>query len=189
MKRASGIFLVLVLLALSTSAFATVYPDLQFVGFDQGTFTYTYRVTCPANSTYPFGRLTILAEVPQAGIYFPWGHGADTAPTTLWDFYTVDREWDDDWNPIKSNAVWSFKEGTSDYVPANTAWTGQFMLIVPNSSLTEGVGFTMDGGPWSQSPPRTVTVPGPGALIPEPSSLLALGGLVGGLLPLIRRRR
>lgn len=189
MQRASRVFLVLMLLALSASAYATVFPELQFVSFDQASFTYTYRVTCPADSTYPFGRLTILAEVPQGGVYFPWGHGADTAPTTLWDFYTVDREWDDDWNVTKSNAVWSFKEGTSDFVQASTAWTGLFTLIVPNSSKTEGVGFTMDGGPWSQSPGRTVFVPGPGALVPEPSSLLALGGLVGGLLPLIRRRK
>lgn len=191
MKRASVVFLVLVLLALSAAAANAVvyFPDLQFVNFDPGTFTYTYRVTCPENSTYPFGRLTILAEVPQGGIYFPWGHGADTAPTTAWRFYTVDREWDDDWNPTKSNAVWSYQQGESDFIPAETYWTGLFTLVVPNSSLTEGVGFTMDGGPWSESPPAIVNVPGPGAYIPEPSSLLALGGLVGGLLPLMRRRR
>lgn len=190
MKRVSGIILALILLALGATAAnaVAVYPDLQFVNFDQATFTYTYRVTCPADSTYPFGRLTILAEVPQGGQYYPWGHGADTSPATLWDFYTVDREWDDDWNPSKTNAVWASK-GSSDFVPAATAWTGLFTLIVPNSSLTEGVGFTMDGGPWSESPPRTVNVPGPGAPVPEPSSLLVLGGLVGGLLPLMRRRR
>lgn len=187
MKKISGVILVLVLLALSASAFAAVYPELEFVSFDQATFTYTYRVTCTTENTYPFGRLTIFAEVPQGGIYFPWGHGADTDPTTRWSFYTQDREWDDEFNPTKSNAVWQ-KAVLQDMVPAGTAWTGQFMLIVPNSYKVNGIGITMDGGPDSQSPARTVYVPGP-ALIPEPSSLLALGGLVGGLLPLLRRRR
>lgn len=185
MKRVSGVILVLALLALSTSAFAQVWPELTFVSFDQATYTYTYRVTCPADSSYPFGRLTILAEVPNGGAYFPWGHGADTDPATRWAFNTQDREWDDDFNPTKSNAIW--KAALGDAVPSGTAWTGQFMLIVPNSRLTEGVGVTMDSGS-GQSPMRTVFVPGP-ALIPEPSSLLALGGLAAGLLPLIRRRR
>ncbi len=187
MKRLSGALLTIALLALCSGAtFAAVFPTLEFVSFDQATFTYTYRVTCPENSTYPFGRLTILAEVPNGGSYFPWGHGADTDPATRWQFLTSDREWDDDFNPTKSNAIW--KADLEDVVPAMTAWTGQFMLTVPNSRLVDGVGITMDGGPWSQSPAQTVYVPGP-ALIPEPGSLLALGGLVGGLLPFIRRRK
>lgn len=168
MKKVSGAILVLALLALSASAFAAVYPVLQFVSFDQATFTYTYRVTCPANSTYPFGRLTIMAEVPQAGIYYPWGHNADTAPTTSWDFYTVDRAWDPGWNPIKSNAVWA--GDLWDMVPANTAWSGQFILTVPNSFIVEAIGIHMDGGPWSESPGVTVYVPGPGPIPAGPGS-------------------
>lgn len=186
MKRIPGLILMLVLLALGTSAFAAVYPSVAFVGFDQATWTYTYRVTCPANSTYPFGRFVVMAEVPQAPPYFPWGHGADTAPTTRWLFNTADREWDDDFNPTKSNAIWQ-KAVLEDMIPAGTAWTGLFTLIVPNSYKVDGIVVTMDGGPGTQNP-TPQTVPGP-ALIPEPSSLLALGGLIGGLLPLMRRRR
>lgn len=188
MKRVSGALLVMLVLALGTSAFAAdpVFPDLQFVNFDQASYTYTYRVTCPADSTFPFGRLAILAEVPNAGIYFPWGHGADTNPTNRWVFYTQDRDFDSNWEPITSNAVWKAAV-LEDVIPANTAWTGQFTLTVPFSRLVQGVGITMDGGDWSMQS-HTVYVPGP-ALVPEPGSLLALGGLVGGMLPLIRRRR
>ena len=187
MKRVSGALLVLMALVLCGSASAQVFPTLEFVSFDQPSFTYTYRITCPANSTFPFGRLAILAEVPNAGMYFPWGHGADTDPASRWTFYVQDRDYDEvTWEPLTSNAIWKATV-LEDVIPANMAWTGQFMLTVPNSRKVDGVGITMDGGDWSENA-TTVYVPGP-ALIPEPSSILALGGLAAGLLPLIRRRR
>lgn len=160
-----------------------VFPDVTYIGFDANTFTYTYQIDCPADSTYPFGQLTVQAEVPNFGIYFPWALAADTFPSTLWNKGTTVREW----IPTrKDNAYWRAAT-TADVVPSATAWSGRFTLVVPNSSPTGGLVVTMDGGPVSTQVVER-TVPGP-ALIPEPGSLLALGGLLGGLLPMIRRRK
>lgn len=179
-----AVFLVVcAMLLLGSAAMAQVFPTLAYEGFDANTWTYTYRIDCAADSTFPFGQLIVQAEVPNFGLYFPWTLGADTLPATGWTRSTQVRQW----LPVrKDNAIWRANT-TDDVIPSGTVWTGRFTLIVPNSAPTGGLVVTMDGGPVSTNV-NTSYVPGP-APIPEPSSLLALGGLVGGLIPLIRRRK
>jgi len=183
MKRLSGAVLILGLLLLcSAAALADVYPTVTYEGFNGVTYEYTYRIDCPSTSTYPFGQLIVQAEVPNFGIYAVWGLSADTPPSTLWNTYTQVRVWVPD---RKDNAVWRAAT-IDDVVQSETAWTGRFYLTVPNSTPTGGLIVTMDGGPASSNGTQA-SVPGP-APIPEPGSLLALGALAGGLIPLIRRR-
>jgi hypothetical protein len=161
---------------------ADVYPTLTYGGFDVDTFTYTYNVTCPSDMTWAFGQLVVQAEVPEAGIYAGWGLGASPEPASNWFGYSEYRDESGD------NAIWLALE-QADVIEPGTAWSGTFTLTVPNSEPKEdGLAVTMDGGPGS-SHSTTVYVPGPGGVIPEPSSLLALGALAGGLIPLVRRRR
>ena len=174
------VILTLVLLCTTATVWAEdVHPTLDYLGFDAGTFTYTYQVSTPADMTYDFGQLIVLANVPDESIYAPWQLAAEKAPTTDWFMYSLERELG------KYNAYWVADSGQS--VLPGTVWTGKFFLTVPNSQETPGTAVTMDGGPGS-SHPTTVYVPGP-ALIPEPSSVLSLGALAVGLISLIRRKR
>lgn len=173
----------------SVASATSIYPEVTYEGFDPATFTYTYRIDCTVDSTFPFGQLIVQAKVPNFGVYFPWALGADGGSltplynTALWAKSTQVRLW----VPTRmDNAIWRAPT-TDDVVPSNTVWSGRFTLVVPNSAPTGGLVVTMDGGPISTAIHER-EVPGP-AMIPEPSSLLALGGLVGGLLPLVRRRK
>ncbi|MDH7480737.1 MAG: PEP-CTERM sorting domain-containing protein [Armatimonadota bacterium] len=160
-----------------------VPPSCEFVSFDPQTYEYVYKVTCYENQTIPFGQLIVRAEVPNTGIYKPWvGSGPVNHPEVSWRFWIQTRQW----VPRKDNAIWT-ANSLEDVIPDHTAWVGYFHLIVPNSYLTEGIAVTMDG--MAPGTEWTVYVPGPAMLIPEPSSILALFGLTGGLLPILRRRK
>lgn len=183
MKRLSGAVLILGLLLLcSAAALADVFPSVTYVGFNTVTYEYTYRIDCLSTSTYPFGQLEVFAEVPNFGIYAVWQLSMDTPPSTLWATSTAMWQL---FPERKDKAMWAANT-SDDVVPAETLWSGQFYLIVPNSTPTGGIVVTLDGGPGATNPSST-TVPGP-APIPEPSSLLALGAMAGALMPLIRRR-
>jgi len=165
-----------------------VYPSCEFVSFDQNTYTYVYKVTCYDNQTYPFGRLIVKANVANITPYKPWS--APSAPYNCspgpevrnWSFSVSTWQW----MPVrKDKAIWT---GSGEQVvPDHYAWVGYFALIVPNSYPSGGIAVTMDGGEGTQYQ-HTVEVPGP-APIPEPTSLVALGGGLIGLLPMVRRRR
>lgn len=158
------------LISTSAAAVALVYPQVSLSSFDPVTFTYTYTVTIPADSSFPFGMFRVYAEVPHAGLTSPW-----TLNGPIVD--GVDQNW------AKIVSRWDFSGDGKDYacwqasipqeIPSHTAWVGQFILTVPNSSPVEGWLKTADG-PGSQNYTYDL-VPGP---IPEPSTIV---GLLGGL--------
>ena len=179
MRRLPGALLVIAVAVLCTSAVAQdVYPSVSYLDFDPVTFEYTYQVVCPSNSTYDFGQLWIKGEM-KSEAPFEWTFGtAGPSPVDAW--LTSIEEW----APGKDAAKWI---SDLNAVPANTAWTGTFNITVPNSEPRLGYAVTANGDPEAYRE-HEVEVMAP-AVIPEPSAILSLGLLAGGLIPLVRRRK
>lgn len=149
------VFALLLALAAAQS-YAAVFPTVQLSSFDPATSTYVYNITCPSNSSYPFGYFQVDTQMicPPApnqwfmqgaivgGVDKLWPKGVFT-----WDLAGKGAAY---WDPISRGTV----------VPANTAWSGNFVLIVPGSTPTPGIAVTKDGQVLSYAV-HNVYVPGP----------------------------
>jgi len=179
----------LLLLALAATlcgasfAYAPVFPSASLTSFEAETFTYTYTVTIPGNSTFPFGLFRVYAEVPDAPVTSPWVltgpfvNGADqgwTRTVSRWDFEGAGKDY----------ANW--QASVAQEIPAQTAWTGQFLLVVPNSSPVEGWLLTSDGPGSTQY--VWDLVPGE-APVPEPASAMCILSGVASILGAVALRR
>ncbi len=168
---------ILVLTITVVRVYADVFPTVELTSFDPNTGTYVYTVTCPANSTYPFGYFQIDAQVSNLPPTGPWiidGPYVDG----------VNKAWPKgsrNWDPSgKDQAWWDGLRGQT--IPANTAWTGTFILIVPNSQPVLGQAATKDGQVGSFKI-HTVLVPGPKPTPPSdttpPVTTIELDGTIG----------
>ncbi|MDI6827490.1 MAG: hypothetical protein QME62_03285, partial [Armatimonadota bacterium] len=63
---------------------------------------------------------------------------------------------------------------------------GYFYLTVPNTQPVEGIAGTMGGGLLESRNETFVMVPG---VIPEPTGMAVLGGMLAGSIPCLLRRR
>ena len=178
MKRLPGALLVVALAVICTGAVAEeFFPSVSLQSFNPTTFEYVYRVDTPSNLTYDFGQLWVKGEM-KSEAPFEWTFGAaGPSPVDAW-ITSIEP-----WATGKDAAKW-----ISDLNPvsANTAWSGTFSITVPNSQPGAGYAVTANGDPEAYKE-HEVEVMAP-AVIPEPSAILSLGLLAGGLIPLVRRR-
>ncbi len=157
-------------------ASAAVFPSVT-MDFDPQTFTYTYHVLVPADNTYPFGQLFIYTAAKWTEdwqISGPWVGGVDQG--WLADF--------PEGGPEGDTAQW-----TADAEQQVTIypWAGDFIIVCPGTVPVPGLGMTKNGVSDSVNY-FEINVPGPIGAIPEPSSLIAFGGLISLAAPIIRRR-
>lgn len=141
-------------MAICSMASAQVFPTVTLSSFDQATGTYVYTVTCQSNSTYPLGYLQIDTQMTSTGSWTMSGPVANNVNKN-WPIKTI--RWDG--VNLKDSAIWDpTLRGTE--IPANTAWTGVFTLVVPNSIPVPGFASTRDGQAASFKV-HSVMVPGP----------------------------
>lgn len=164
------VFSFVLILAVVQCASADVFPTVTF-SFDQNTFTYTYTVTNPANSTYPFGYFQVDMLQPYTAV-------TSKSSSDGWD--SGYRRWSVD--QLYHFAWWSAPPDGE--VPAQTAWTGEFTLVVPNTRPVPGLVLTKDGVGGEQL--LQLQVPGP---VPEPSGIAVLGIALTSLWKLRPRKR
>ncbi|MCC6484705.1 MAG: hypothetical protein IT209_07665 [Armatimonadetes bacterium] len=161
--------------AVCSVASAQNYPTVTLSSYNPVTFEYRYLVTQTSDATYPFGKFVI-----------------DTQAQTSWSLSgpfvnLVDQDWFASYYARTASADSVYWLATSDdqEVPDHQAWQGEFVLVAPNTSPVPGSVLTKDGVVGSNHVSQ-VDVPGP--VVPEPASLLALGGAMLGL-PFMRPRR
>lgn len=190
MTKSFRITVLIALLALSTctAAFAT-FPTVEYMGFEQASWTYTYKVTQWLTCENAFDDFEIDMYLPVGTAYTASGPfvGTPSGTSLNWaihDGYVVNSGFMGvEWMGNEETVVW----------PGNALeepWVGYFKLQVPNSApITGPLGDAVTrwvGTIESEHSTMGITVPGP---VPEPSSLIALGGLCAGLLPMVVRRR
>lgn len=157
------------------TATADVFPTVSLTW--DGVSTYTYHVSVPANNSYPFGQLLIFTKATSwNGVEETWTQSGAWVGGVDQAWLSGFSEGDDG-----DTAEW---RATGDQ-EAISSWEGDFILIAPNTSPVPGQGMTKDGGLDSVNY-FDINVPGP---VPEPSSMLALGSLIGLMVPVIRRRK
>lgn len=164
---------VAVVLIIGGSASAQVFPSVTLSSFDKPTGTYVYTVTCPADSTYPFGYLQIDTQVANAFPTGPWTmQGALVGGVNKnWPLGVI--RWDA--ANGKDSAIWDpISRGT--VISANTYWTGQFILIVPDSEPVPGYAATRDGVAGSYKV-HEVLVPGPKHIAPPVTGFTVEGDM------------
>ncbi len=178
-KYSTATLMITLLVIICGSACAQVYPSVELTSFDPITYTYVYTVTCPADNTYQFGYLQIDTQVTNPS---PTGSWTISGPfvggvNKLWPTGTI--QWDSVngkdsaiWDPISRGMV----------IPANTAWQGTFILVVPESEPVPGKAATKDGQIGSYKV-HDVLVPGPkgdtGPSGNPPTTTINLDGTTG----------
>lgn len=170
-------------LAAASASAQYIYPTVAF-NYDAGTDAYIYTVTVTPQDSFPLGYLELDTLVKNL---------APNAWTMLGPIANnVDANWTKiswEWAPGRDAANWYVDQskGQQEIYPSN--WVGVFTLIAPNTVPGDGFGLTMDGDEWSVNP-FTIEVPGPMPIVPEPSSLAAMGvGILGIGSSLLRRRK
>lgn len=177
-KKLLVLALLVLAVAVGNQASAQVFPTVELTSFDPMSGTYVYTLTCPSNSTYPFGYLQIDTLV------------ANAAPTGPWDILGpfvggVDKLWPKSWRTWDPTgldaAVWDpYSRGT--VINANTYWQGEFVLVVPESVPVPGKAATKDGQVGSYKV-HDLLVPGPKPAPPSdttpPVTTIELDGTLG----------
>ena len=188
MKHTKITILGLLLLAASGAAFASlVFPTVTLVTYDPIEFVYVYRIECPTSMSYPFGYFQVDAQVPDDGEFSPWQVSGPFIPDYIsgtnlkWASGISTWQYDPDYRDF---AYW--RASRKQEVMPGTAWTGDFVLIVPNTAPGPGFVLTKDGVEGSTNRFEYL-VPCP--MVPEPSGVLGLAtGLMLGFGSLLRRR-
>jgi hypothetical protein len=169
-------FVLCLLLGAGAATAQNVFPTVS-LSWD-GSSTYTYHVSVPANNSFPFGQLLLFTKATS------WNGSEETWTQSGAVVGGVDQGW-----------LTGFSEGddgdTAEWratgeQEAIVSWEGDFILIAPNTVPVPGQGMTKDGGVDSVN---YFNIDVPGVVIPEPSSMLAFGSLVGLSVPLVLRRR
>lgn len=182
MKTLNLFLIVSMLFVLSAGAAMAqyTYPTVTFQ-HEASSWSYIYTVTVTPDDSFPLGYLELDTLVKNAGetawtMLGPVANGADLNWTKTWF----------EWQEGCDAANWYVDSGQQAIVPS--AWVGVFTLIAPNTVPGEGFGLTMCGAKDSDNS-FTVYVPGPQAIVPEPSSMLALGSGFFGICGMLLRRR
>jgi len=170
--------LMLCLIAGSAMAQEPVFPDVS-MSFNPATSTYTYTVQLLQGNSYPFGQLLLFTHATS------WNGSEETWTLGGAIVGGVDQNWLSQFSEgdYGDTVEWRADGGQE---ALSEGWSGSFTIIAPDTWPTPGQGMTKDGGLESYHYFDTM-VPGP--VVPEPSSLLALSGLIGLAVPTIRRRR
>lgn len=171
---------ILVLMMAGSATAQYVFPTVTFE-FVPANFSYIYTVTMTPQDTFPLGYVEVDTLVQNGGLT-PWTMLGPVANS-------VDLNWNKasfPWAPGCDAASWQVLTPEQEIFPSD--WVGVFTLIVPNTQPVDGFALTMDGSEWSVNP-FAIEVPGPGPIVPEPSGLLALSGLLGTAGMLFRRCR
>ncbi len=163
----------LTVLAIGAAFAQDIFPEVT-MSFEAATSTYTYHVVVPENNTYPFGQLIVYCEVfwqPEWLISGPFVGG-------------VDQGWNADfgYGDIGDPAEW---RALGEQQVVTGPWEGDFVIVIPDTAPVPGTGMTKNGVEDSINY-FDIGVPG---VVPEPSSLIALGSLLGFCGTVIRRRR
>lgn len=173
------VYLIYMLLALvfviSGGAIALEWPVVT-LNYDAQSSTYTYHVSVgpnpppPNEPNKPFGQLLIYTEA------IDWD-----GFTTIWTFGgPVGWTGSSSMGDVGDTAEWSKTSGPDIFA----SWEGDFTLIAPGTTPVAGQGMTKDGVDDSLHY-FDIEVPG---VVPEPSSILTLAGLVGLAASAARRR-
>ncbi len=160
----------------SVAAYAVdpVYPTVTLTYYPDE-WKYVYRVDCPENMSYPFGYFQVDTYVPCEGIYcLPddelWGlEGPSTSVSWANGINTF--VYDSDGNALRDFAFWRSNR-KQEVMPGN-AWTGYFVMYVPNTAPKMGFVMTKDGVTDST---RIHEIPVPAPIppnIPEPGGIVA----------------
>jgi len=176
-------------------------PDIQFVGYNESTFEYTYKVTVHPTDQWDFSWLQANTYVVNGDIiqfsyvgpvYQTSGPAGGIGYDDSWSHQVQKWYGEDPTNPGEYKwydaAVWYAGPGDTTIKPAQLTsdWTGTFVLTATNTTYREGWMMTMEGRVGSDTW-FNIAVPGP-APIPEPASLLSLGSLFAGFGIFLKRR-
>lgn len=163
----------------SVSCAAAVNPTISF-SFNPTTFEYSWTVDCTSATTVQFYQFTVYSTIPQAtwntlgtSQSGPWVGGVNKEWT-----YTVSAG-------TGTNMIAKWDAPSGQGVASGTAWTGVFKITVPNTEPVAGQVKTYGG----LATTNYVNTSVPGAMVPEPSSLIVFGSMVAGLAPFVIRRR
>lgn len=156
---------------------AQVFPTVELTTFGPVTGTYVYTVTCPANSTYPFGYLQIDTLAANAAPNGPWSIQGPFVNGGDQNWPKSSRSW----QTGKDCAVWD-PMSKGQVIPANTYWQGTFILVVPDSLPAPGKAATKDGQIGSYKV-HDILVPEPKPITPPgfspPVTTIDLDGTLG----------
>ena len=168
-----------------------ILPTACLILFDPDTFAYVYWVICPEYMTYPFGYFQVDAKVPCDGTWAqtgPWTPSYLEGTNRNWTHGVSTWEYDELGEPVCDFAYWR-ASGSQEIMPG-TAWSGEFVMTVPNTQ--PGWGWIYTKGETIESQQRIddlvpCPIPDGGQPVPEPSSIIALAGGLGSLLAFRRR--
>lgn len=172
-----GTFLFCLILGAGTAMAQDVFPAVS-MSYNAAASSYTYHVSVAANNSFPFGQLLIFTKATS------WNGSEETWSLSGAIVEGIDQGWlcgfseGDDGDTVE----WRASGGQE----AISSWEGDFVVIAPNTAPVAGLGMTKDGGVDSVN---YFDIPVPGLVVPEPSSMLALGSLIGLAVPVILRRR
>jgi len=177
-KIARLVLLCAVVIALSSAAYCVdVYPTVSFA-FNPATYEYAWTVNYTSDVNVNFTTLLVYASVPA----LCW--------TSVSGAWSGSPQANENWTftyPPNGDGTYSLRwYGLSAYQrkPSGGPWTGVFKITIPNSEPIVGNVRTYSSA--VQYLTQSSYVP---RIVPEPSSLAALGGLAGGLVPFLFRRR
>ncbi len=167
---------------LGCSAAYAQNPTVQLLSFDPATSTYVYQVTQGLDAVDSLTEFTVLALTSASDPY------TMTSPSTggfIGGWMTGRTSWI---NPDtgRSGIAYQWYNG---YVKKGSGlaepWVGEFAITIPGTQPVPGLVNTMGGSQVIVS--HAVSVPGP--IVPEPGSIVALGGMLLGMGPLALRYR
>lgn len=174
----AAVLVALIAAAGSAVASVAVFPQVT-CNFDQSTFTYTYHVVVPQDTTYSFGSFSVYSHA------ICWDGTQD-----LWTFKgAIVNGTDQVWNAgsaegdLGDTIMW---RAFGDQEVTAGPWEGDFQIIAENTAPVMGQAETADQVEVSRN---IFDIEVPGTLIPEPSSLLALCSMIALAGGLIRRRK
>ncbi len=170
--------LFLLIVSAGTLFAQSIYPVVTLL-HTPGSSIYTYHVSVPADNSYPFGQLLLFTQATS------WNGFQETWTASGAVVNGVDQGWATqfNWGDLGDTVEWRANSGQE----AISSWEGDFILDAPGTIPVLGSGWTKDGVANSVHE-FAIDVPGYMVPIPEPSSLLALGSLVGLMVPALRRR-
>jgi hypothetical protein len=157
---------------------ADAFPSVTLL-HTPGSSLYTYHVVVPADSPYSFGWLVLYTKATS------WNGSEETWSATGPQVSGLDMGWVSQFNWGDEGDTVEWRAYESKEVTSGP-WEGDFILDAPGTVPVPGMAWTKDD---VQDSLQEITIDVPGLpSVPEPSSLLALGGMIGLAIPALRRR-